>query len=177
MSFTNADWLPLFAHFLAISMLAIGGALAVAPEVHRYIVDERGWIDDTQFNAAVALAQSAPGPNLLFVPVVGYTVAGLAGAVVALVGMLIPSTTFALLASRWGSRRRDQRGVRAFVAGMAPITIGLLLSTGSVLAVPMVRIPGAWLLIVATLVLCLKTHVRPVWLIAGGAVAGAAGLV
>jgi len=177
MSFSGADWWPLFAHFLAMSMLAIGGALAVAPDVHRYIVDERGWIDDTQFNAAVALAQSAPGPNLLFVPVVGYAVAGVAGALVALVGMLIPSTAFALLAARWGSRRRDQRGVRAFVAGMAPITIGLLLSTGGLLAMPLARIPGAWLLIVATLVLCLRTQMRPVWMIAGGALAGAFGLV
>jgi len=175
--FSNADWWPLFAHFLAMSMLAIGGAVAVAPDIHRYIVDQRGWIDDTQFSAAIALAQAAPGPNLLFVPVIGYAVAGLTGAAVSLLGMLIPSTTLALLASRWGSRRREQRGVRAFVAGMAPITIGLLLSTGGVLALPMARVPGAWVLVAATVVLMLRTGLSPVWLIAAGAVAGAAGLV
>ncbi len=176
MSFSSADWWPLFAHFLAMSMLAVGGAVAVAPEIHRYVVDERGWIDDSQFSAALALAQAAPGPNLLFVPVIGYGVAGLAGAMVALVGLLAPSTTLALVASRWGRQRREQRGVRAFVAGMAPITIGLLLSTGSLLAMPMVHVPAAWLLIAATVALSLKTRLNPVWLIAGGAVAGAGGL-
>ena len=177
MSFTDADWWPLFGHFLGMSMLAIGGAVAVAPDIHRYMVDQRGWIDDTQFSASMALAQAAPGPNLLFVPVLGYAVAGLAGAAVSLAGMLLPSTMLALVASRWGSKRREQRGVRAFVAGMAPITIGLLFSTGVVLALPMVRRPGAWALVAATVLLSARTRISPVWLIVGGAAAGAAGFV
>ena len=177
MSFTGADWWALFAHFLAMSMLAIGGAVAVAPDIHRYIVDQRGWIDDTQFSAAIALAQASPGPNLLFVPVIGYAVAGFGGAAVALLGMLIPSTTLALAASRWGRKRRETRGVRAFVAGMAPITVGLLMSTGVVLALPVVHAPGAWLLVGATLALALKTRLSPVWVIAAGAAAGALGWV
>ena len=172
-----ADWWALFGHFLAMSMLAVGGALAAAPEVHRYIVDQRGWLDDSQFSAAIALAQAAPGPNLLFVPVIGYAVAGLPGAMVALLGILIPSTTLALAATRWGSKRREQRGVRAFVAGMAPITIGLLLTTGGLLAWPLARQPSAWLLIAATVALSLKTRINPVWLIAAGAAAGALGWV
>lgn len=177
MSFGGADWWALLAHFLAMSMLAIGGAVAVAPEIHRYVVEQRGWIDDTQFSSAIALAQASPGPNLLFVPVIGYAVAGFGGAAVALLGMLIPSTTLALAATRWGGKRRDSRGVRAFVAGMAPITIGLLLSTGLVLAQPMAHMPGAWLLIGATVALSLATRVSPVWLIVAGAAAGATGWV
>jgi len=177
MSFTGADWWALFAHFLAMSMLAIGGAVAVAPEIHRYVVEQRGWIDDSQFSAAIALAQASPGPNLLFVPVIGYAVAGLGGAAVALLGMLIPSTTLALAATRWAGKRREQRGVRAFVAGMAPITIGLLLTTGGLLVQPLVRLPAAWLLIAATVVLSLKTRLSAAWLIGAGAAAGALGWV
>jgi chromate transporter len=176
-NFSSADWWALLAHFLAMSMLAVGGAVAVAPEIHRYVVGERGWIDDTQFSASIALAQAAPGPNLLFVPVIGYAVAGLGGAAVSLLGMLIPSTTLALAASRWGRKRREQRGVRAFVAGMAPISIGLLLCTGGLLALPVAQVPAAWLLIAATVALSLKTRLNPVWLIAAGAATGAAGLV
>jgi chromate transporter len=176
-AFTQADWWALFAHFLAMSMLAIGGAIAVAPEIHRYIVDQRGWIDDSQFSAAIALAQAAPGPNLLFVPVLGHTIAGLPGAMVALMGILLPSTTLALAASRWGERRRDTRGVRAFVAGMAPVTIGLLLSAGTVLAQPYAHTAAAWALMAATVALSLRTRINPVWLIAGGAAVGAAGWV
>ena len=175
--FTSADWWPLFGHFLAMSMLAIGGALATAPEIHRYLVDERGWIDDTQFSAAVALAQAAPGPNLLFVPVLGHAIAGLPGALVALLGILIPSTTLALAASRWGERRRHTRGVRAFVAGMAPVTIGLLLAAGSVLAQPLASRAAVWAVVAGAVLLALATKINPVWLIAAGAAAGAAGWV
>jgi chromate transporter len=172
-AFTSADWWPLFAHFLAMSMLAIGGALATAPEMHRYLVEQRGWLGDAQFSASIALAQAAPGPNLIFVPVLGHAIAGLPGAAVALAGMLLPSTTLALFASRWGRKRRHTLGVRAFVAGMAPVTIGLLLAAGTVLAVPLVRHWGAAALIAATVVLSVKTKISPVWLIAVGAVAGA----
>ncbi len=173
--FTAADWLPFFAHFLAMSMLAIGGALATTPEIHRYLVEQRGWLDDAQFSAGVALAQAAPGPNLLFVPVLGHAIAGLPGAFVALIGMLIPSTTLALFASRWGRKRRDTLGVRAFVAGMAPVTIGLLAAAGTVLAAPLATHVGAAVLVAATVLLSVKTKISPVWLIAIGAVVGAAG--
>jgi chromate transporter len=174
---SGADWWALFAHFLAMSMLAIGGAIAVAPEIHRYIVEERHWIDDAQFSAAIALAQAAPGPNLLFVPVLGHAIAGLPGALVALVGILIPSTTLAMAASRWGQKRRDTIGVRAFVAGMAPVTIGLLMSAGTVLSLPYTAKPSAWLVIGAAVLLSARTKINPVWLIAGGAAVGAAGFV
>jgi chromate transporter len=172
-----ADWWSLFAHFLAMSMLAIGGAVATAPDIHRYVVLERGWISDAQFSASIALAQAAPGPNLLFVPVIGYAVAGLGGAMVALVGILIPSTTVALAATRWGFKRREQRGVRAFVAGLAPVTIGLLAATSLVLAKPLVQQPMAWVLVAATVLLSLRTKLNPVWLIAAGAALGALGLI
>jgi len=177
MNFGVGDWWALIAHFAAVSMLAIGGALAVAPEIHRYVVEQRHWIDDTQFSAAIALAQAAPGPNLLFVPVIGYSIAGLPGAAATLLAILIPSSTLALLATRCGHKRRESRGVRAFVAGMAPVTIGLVLSTGVVLALPMARLPAAWLLIAATVALSLKTRLNPVWMIAAGGIAGALGAV
>lgn len=167
----------LFVHFLAMSMLAIGGAVATAPEIHRYVVLERGWISDAQFSASIALAQAAPGPNLMFVPVIGYAVAGLPGALVALVGILIPSTTVALAASRWGFARREQRGVRAFVAGMAPVTLGLLAATALVLAQPVAHRPAAWGLMLGTVWLSLRSKVNPVWLIAAGAVVGGLGWV
>jgi chromate transporter len=176
-SLTAAEWWALFAHFLAVSMLAIGGAIAVAPEIHRFVVDERHWIDDTQFSASIALAQAAPGPNLLFVPVLGHAIAGLPGALVALLGILIPSSALALSVSRWGSRRRETRGVRAFVAGMAPVTIGLLLSAGTVLSLPFVQRPSAWLLIGATVIVSVATKLNPVWLIGAGAAVGATGQV
>ncbi len=169
------QWLQLFSHFVVMSMLSIGGAIAVAPEMQRFIVGEHGWLSDTGFTTSIAIAQAAPGPNVLFVPVVGFNVGGMAGLLVSLVGILLPSTTLALAATRWGQRRRHTRGVRAFVAGMAPVTIGLLGSTGWVLAEPMLGKPGAAVLLVGTVAVMAATKISPVWLIAVGAVVGALG--
>jgi chromate transporter len=167
----------LFGHFLAMSMLAVGGALAVTPGIHHYLVDDRGWLTDAQFSAGVAIAQAAPGPNLLFVPVLGYAVAGLAGALVSLAGMLIPSTALALAVSRWGGQRRETRFVRAFVGGLAPVTVGLLLASAILLAAPSRGSPAAIALVVGAALLAWRTKVSPVWLIAAGATVGALGWV
>ena len=66
---TPVDLPALFVHFLLLSLLAVGGAITTAPDMHRYLVTEHGWISDAQFTTSVALAQAAPGPNLLFVAV------------------------------------------------------------------------------------------------------------
>ena len=172
-----SDWLAMLGHFLLLSLLAIGGAIGTAPEMHRYVVGERGWITDQQFTDSVALAQAAPGPNLLFVVVVGYYIAGLAGAMVALAGMLIPSTALALGASRFAQRNRHSRPVRAFVAGMAPITVGLLLATGWILIEPVRDAAGAVALALGTVLVGWRVRVSPVWLIAVGALVGAVGWI
>ncbi|HMS04436.1 MAG TPA: chromate transporter, partial [Burkholderiaceae bacterium] len=62
-----ADWLTLFTHFLSLSLLAVGGAITTAPDMHRYLVGSQHWLSDAQFNASIAIAQAAPGPNVLFV--------------------------------------------------------------------------------------------------------------
>ncbi|THF60952.1 chromate transporter [Pseudothauera rhizosphaerae] len=178
---TAANLADLFLHLLLLSLLSIGGAVSTAPEMHRYLVGERGWLNDTEFTASVALAQAAPGPNVLFVPVLGYQIAGLAGAALAIVGILLPSTVLSLSASRWGRARRDTPGVRAFTGGLAPVTIGLLLATAWVLARPFLAEPtqryGALALMALTVVAMLKTRLAPIWLILAGGMAGAAGLV
>ena len=79
-SLTPADWIGLFTHFTALSLLAVGGVITTVPDMQRYLVHERGWIGDGEFTASVALAQAAPGPNVLFVAVLGWNVAGAAGA-------------------------------------------------------------------------------------------------
>ncbi len=176
-----ADLADLFLRFLALSLLSIGGAMSTAPEMHRYFVGERGWLSDAEFTASVALAQAAPGPNVLFVPVLGYQIAGLFGALAALVGILLPSTLLSLGVSRWGQARRATPGVMAFTSGFAPVTVGLLLATGWVLALPFVGDPaqryGALALIGLTVLAMLRTRLAPIWLILAGGLAGAFGLV
>ena len=167
--------LSLFLHFGMLSLLAIGGAITTAPDMQRYVVGERGWLSDAQFTSSVAIAQAAPGPNLLFVAVVGWNIAGLAGVSATLAGSLLPSTTLALAASRYGDKRRDSRAMKAFSAGMAPLTLGLLLATGWVLTAPVRDSWGALLLVPFTVVALVKTKLSPIWLVAVGAVVGALG--
>lgn len=176
-----AELLELFLRFLTLSLLSIGGAMSTAPEMHRYLVVERGWLGEADFTTAIALAQAAPGPNVLFVPVLGFQVAGLAGAAAALLGILLPSTLLSLGVSRWGATRRETPLVRAFTAGLAPVTVGLTFAAGWLLALPFIGDPahrlGALALIAFTALVTLKTKLAPMWMIAVGAVAGALGLV
>ena len=177
----TAELLELFLRFLTLSLLSIGGAMSTAPEMHRYLVVERGWLGDADFTTAIALAQAAPGPNVLFVPVLGFQVAGLAGAAAALLGILLPSTLLSLGVSRWGATRRETPLVRAFTAGLAPVTVGLTFAAGWLLALPFIGDPthraGALGLIALTALVTLKTKLAPMWIIAVGAAAGALGLV
>jgi chromate transporter len=147
--------------------------------MHRTLVLERHWMDDGTFTTSIALAQAAPGPNVLFVAVLGWNVAGPMGALATLGGILLPSTVLSLYVTRWGTARRETRGVRAFTSGLTPITIGLLFATGWVLALPYVREPGhgwgALGLILVTLAVMMRTRWSPMWLVGLGAAVGAIG--
>jgi len=171
----------LFLHFAMISLLAIGGAITTAPEMHRFLVADHGWLTDTQFTTSIAIAQAAPGPNVLFVAVLGWNVAGLPGALATMAGTLLPSTTLALTATRWASANRDSRSVRAFTVGMTPLTLGLIVATGWLLAAPYATMPGRMpstlALVALTVALVLRTKIPLVWLVLGGGVLGALGVV
>jgi chromate transporter len=171
-----ADWWALFVRFMLLSMLAVGGAITLAPEMHRYMVSQQGWLTDAQFNASVAIAQASPGPNVLFVAVLGYNAGGLPGAAAALTGVLLPSTVFAIWATRWTHARADWLPIRAFRAGMGPVTIALIAATGWILTV---ETPGIahYAVTIAAALLAWKTRVHLLVLIAAGAVLGAAGLL
>ncbi len=174
-----AGW-QLFVHFTMLSLLAIGGAITTVPDMHRYVVGQQQWLSDAQFSACIALGQATPGPNVLFVAVIGFQVGGLAGVVATMAGTLLPSALLAVLAARWGQRHQGSRGVRAFSAGLAPVSIGLLLAASVVLLAPAAGLPAAqaavWaLLAVGTLGVMLRTRLSPLWPVAAGALAGALG--
>ena len=180
--------LELFLHCLSLSMLAVGGGLILVPDFHRYFVMDKGWITDAQFSASFALAQVAPGPNLLYLAIAGWHVGfngggyalGLACAVIAMVGLLIPSSTFCLVITRWAHRNRELRLLRAFKQGMGPMVVGLVLSAvwllGSAHNEP-ARDWRLWVLMAATPVILWKTRVHLLWLLGAGAILGAMGWV
>jgi len=177
LSLSPGDWGRLVLHFALLSLLAIGGAITTVPEMKRLVVTQNGWLDSAQFAGSIALAQAAPGPNVLFVAVIGFNIGGLAGALATLGGSLIPSAVLALAAGRHLQAYRDSVPVRAFVQGLAPLTIGLLLATGCVLVEPARTQWTMWALVGATVLFMLRTSRSPLWPIAVGGVAGALGWV
>ncbi len=182
-AFGLADWLALFGHYLTLSLMSIGGAITAAPEMHRYLVEQQHWLSDSQFAASVALAQAAPGPNVLFVALMGWNVGinaggiltALLGAFVSMVGILLPSTTLVHLAAGWGHRNRALRSVRAFKLGMAPIVVALLMATGWIIASAHGDLAADWPLWLVTAVMALiiwRTKLHLLWLLGAGALLG-----
>jgi chromate transporter len=106
-------WLSLFGHFIVLSLLAIGGAITTAPDMQRYVVQEQGWLSGEQFTSCIAIAQAAPGPNVLFIPLIGWQIglqaggtyfAATAGMLATFIGIMVPSSTLTFAATQRGSR-------------------------------------------------------------------------
>lgn len=183
---TLADWAGLFLHFLVLSLLSVGGAITTAPDMHRYLVEDKAWLTDPQFSASIAIAQAAPGPNVLFIALLGWNVGlnagglplAVLGMAVCMTGILLPSTTLTYLAARWGHANRELRAVRAFKQGMAPVVVALLMATGWILATGQGydwRNAPNWALTAVAAVIVWRTRVHLLWLLAAGALIGAAG--
>ncbi|MDO9238080.1 MAG: chromate transporter [Aquabacterium sp.] len=170
-------WWTLFEHFLALSLMSIGGAITLVPDMHRRLVVEGGLLSDVDFTASIAIAQAAPGPNVLFVALMGWYSGGIGGAAFSMLGIMLPSTTLTLAVSRWLSTRRTWLSVKAFQAGMVPVTMGLLLATGYLLAPPVQTQARALLLSAIVAVLVWRTRISLIWLVAGGGLVGGLGLL
>ena len=191
LALSAGDWLNLFLYYLSLSLLAVGGAIATAPDMHRFLVERQAWLTDPQFSASIAIAQAAPGPNVLFIALLGWNVGinaggpgvagwllGALGMALCMLGVMLPSSLLTWLATRWGHRNRERRAVRAFKLGMAPAVIGLLLATSWVLA----RAHGVWatdwpvwLLTAATMLVVWRTKLHLLWMLGAGAMLGALG--
>jgi chromate transporter len=170
-------WLALFTQFTPLSLMAIGGAITLVPDMHQRLVVDQHLLSDADFTGAIALAQAAPGPNVLFVALMGWYSAGLGGALSSMIGVMLPSTTVTLLLSRWVSARREWLSVQAFQAGLIPVTLGLLLATGALLAPMPTQHPAALALSAVVAVLVWRTRLPLIWLVGTGALLGALGLV
>lgn len=193
-TFAWSDCLPLFLHFVALSLLSVGGAITTVPDMHRFLVEEKSWLSDSQFTGSIALAQAAPGPNVLFVAVLGWNIGmnaggGMAGGATAwglafagmlatMLGILFPSTTLTFFAARWGHRNKERRDVRAFKTAMAPMVVALLLATGWVLTAghgAFLDNQWLWLLTLVSTVVVWRTRIHLLWLLAVGALGGVLG--
>lgn len=183
-------WLELHLHFCMLSLLAVGGALAIVPEMHRYLVTDLQLMTETAFSQSVTLSQIAPGPNILLVAVMGWNIGlqsaggfaagglaitmGLFMALGLLAAAVLPSSLLSYFMVRWMHLHQHARGVRAFRSGMVPLVMGLMLSAGWLLQTASNPTMDWRLLILCgvSMVLVLKTRLHLLWLMLGGAVLG-----
>ena len=167
----------LASQFALLSFLAIGGVNTLIPEIHRRVVDVEHWMTDTDFAQAFAIAQAAPGPNLLIVSLIGWKVSGVLGALVATAAICIPSSLLTFAVAHVWDRFREAPLRAAIQHGLAPVTVGLVLATGYILARTVDQSWAAFAITGAVVALTLATRLHPLWMLAAGAAAGVAGFV
>ncbi len=167
----------LAVQFALMSLLALGGANAVVPEMHRQAVELRGWMSDHEFTDMFAMSQAAPGPNVMLVTLIGYHVAGLAGAMVTTLAMCGPTAVLAHFLGRIWDRFKDAPWRAAVQSGLVPISVGLVGASAIVLTQASDHSWVAVLITVATAITAYWTRWNPLWLIGIAALAGLTGLV
>jgi chromate transporter len=167
----------LLLEFTLLSFVAFGGATALLPEMHRVVVEQHQWMNDTTFTHLYAIAQAAPGPNVLVVTLIGWELAGLAGAVAATLAMCLPmSVVIYLLIDRWHGFA-GKRWQQAVSLGVAPLAVGLVFSGATLIATSAGLSVAGWGLVAAVAIANLRLpRMHPLWLIAAGAALGLAGL-
>ncbi len=159
--------------FAAISLIAVGGGMAVLPELNRLVVEVHGWMDGPRFAQLFALAQAAPGPNVLVVGLIGWEVAGLSGMLAATLAMTAPSGLLCYGFARFRRRLAGSRALRLAERGLVPIAVGLILASGLILAEAAARGAVAVALVVGSTLFVWRTDHSPLWVLAAGGVAGA----
>jgi chromate transporter len=163
--------------YAQLSLLAFGGANAVIPEMQRQVVEVHHWMTARDFAAMFALAQAAPGPNMMVVSLVGWRVAGLAGALVTTTAIALPSSVLTFVVAGLWFRFRDRPWRKALQAGLQPITAALIMASAVLLLwTAAVNISATLVLVVATL-LFLRSKLHPLLILGGAAALGAVGLV
>jgi len=162
--------LALAAFFAVTSLFAVGGANSAIPEIHRYAVDVQHWLSARQFADSFALAQLTPGPNLIIVTLIGYHVAGIAGAVVATLAMCTPTSVLAFVVGRASERLKG-------AAWHVPVTLGLTAASATVIASVADYNWVAAAITLATACVALFMRVHPLWAFAAAALIGALGLI
>jgi chromate transporter len=173
----DSPLVTLFVHFAVLSLLAVGGANAAIPEMHRVAVETMRWMSDRQFADMFAISQMSPGPNVILVTLIGYHVAGLSGAAVATVAMCGPTCAMAYFVTRVWDRFKQARWRIAIQAGLVPVSLGLIAASAFVLARAADHTVAAGLLTAASVIVAYSTRLNPLWIFALGGILGFAGMI
>jgi chromate transporter len=167
----------LFLHMLALWFVAVGGPSTILPDIHRYVVEVQRVMTSEQFAEIYTLAQVAPGPNVMYVTLMGWHLAGWAGAAATTIPLLVPASTLTLLVGHFNERYPNAPIGRAIRHGLTPITIGLMFASATILMRAVSDDWRGYSIALLTVAVVLKKSWNPLWLLAAGALAGILGLV
>jgi chromate transporter len=163
--------------FGLMSLFAVGGANAAIPEMHRIAVEVHHWLTDKQFADIYAISQLSPGPNVLIVTLIGYSVAGVAGALAATLAMCGPTAILAYYVSHFLKRSNQSRWPAIIQAALVPLSIGLMGASGLILAQAADQTWIAALMTAAAATLAFATRLNPFWMLLAGGLLGFAGVI
>lgn len=162
--------------FSELSLLAFGGGNTVLPEMQRQVVDVHHWMTAREFSALFALAQAAPGPNMMIVTLIGWHVAGLAGLLVTSVAKFGPSSVVTIVALHLWDRAKDRPWRSLVQRGLLPVTAGLVAASALLIAQASDHAWMPWLITAACALLAHRTRFHPLWLLAAGSLIGLSGI-
>lgn len=162
--------------FGQLSLLAFGGGNTILPEMQRQVVEVHHWMSAREFSALFALAQAAPGPNMMIVPLVGWHVAGWAGLVVTSAAKFGPSSLLTGTALHLWERFKSHPWRRIIQQGLKPVTAGLVAASASVITEASAHTVVLMVITAVTATATITTRCHPLWLLALGAIIGLSGV-
>jgi len=166
-----------FLYFLKIGAVLYGSGLVLYAFVERDVVARYGWLSPQQLIDAIAAGQVTPGPVLSSATFIGYLIAGPQGALVATLGVFLPSFFFVALTGPWIPRLRTWRVGQAFLRGATVAALALIVKTALYLGQASLIDPPTILIALTATALLWRCKVDPMWVIAGGAAVGLARLL
>jgi len=164
--------LDLVLWFSLMSLLSIGGISSIMPEFQRVVVETNHWVTPAEFTQLFAVSQAAPGPNVLISSLIGWHVAGMAGAVLALLAMTLPASVLAWYVSGVWDRFKDAPWRATIQRALLPVTVGLVLAGGYVLGTPGGLDWNNALIMGASAATVFATRLNPLWILAAGGLFG-----
>lgn len=164
--------LILFLTFLKIGAILYGSGYVLLAFLRTDFVTSLGWLTDRQLVDAIAIGQMTPGPVFTTATFIGYVLGGLPGAVLATLGIFLPSFVFVGIGGLVVSRVRNSSWFGAALDGVNVASLGLMAGVTAQLAQTSLIDPLTAAVALASWLLLIRLHTNTTWLIAGGAVIG-----
>jgi len=163
----------LFLDIFMAGALSFGGLAAVLSSLENSVVSQHHLVSGEDFSRTYSLAVAAPGPNAIFLSLLGYRVAGPTGACLACLAWALPTILLLYLVGRTGSAQAPN-WMKASRQALVPIVAGLLVAGALSTAHSFVMPTAQWGLSLAGLLLLVcKPKWNPIWMVASCAVIGA----